>query len=222
MKVNPAGVTASESLETENFQKKFTNSKAYWGLAINAIMLAVVITYQILMSLSSVSRSVVYTSVVTAYLFIATGYYTFLQSYGTLITVSKSSDTITATDKLLCGRSYERRGSLSQMEGVLAKEVRGRHGRIGSNVYIQFKNQSPIVFHANDSLLFSRDMDDLSDFCLGKNAEFREAKCCSCECACICPPRYCKTMTILVLLALLYISIYIIVGYAAPEESTAN
>ena len=85
---------------------------------------------------------------VVAYLIIQLGYLMFLESYDTKVTVRKDTDTITIIDEhLMCGRTYKREGKVSQLTDIFAKAVRDKQRIIGFNVYFEFKDRDPIVFH---------------------------------------------------------------------------
>ena len=135
-----------------------------------------------------------------------------------MVSLTKKDDTIKVTEYQLCGRKYIRQGQISQMTEIKAKAVRRREGIIGYNVYIFFNQDKPIVFHCRNELTLSRNLDEISQYCLQKNATLDDGTCCSTDWKCICPPNFKKVYAILISLAIVYIATTIVLFYKMDKE----
>ena len=104
------------------------------------------------------------------------------------------------------------------MKEIQAKEVRGKHGKIGYNVYFHFNQQDSIVIHCPDELSLARSLDEMSQICMQKDATFDDGNCCKSDCKCICPPNYIMVYAILIPIGLIYTGVTIGFFYSLDIE----
>ena len=109
------------------------------------------------------------------------------------------------------------------MTEVRAKEVKGKHGTIGWNVYFMFQNEKPLKFMmAGSDLSQGRTLDEISQICTGRNAEIEEAKCCKSDQTCVCAPNALKMYIGFILVALIFVGIVAALDYSIEKEYPGN
>ena len=208
----------SEPMQMEDFVKKFSNPRAYCGLVAIVIVQVVFIVSQVFEYFGTDFGRLVTSSVGTGILLIFTLHVVLNTCFSTTVKVEKSMDRVVVTYHQLLGRSYQRMTAISQMSSVEAKALRDKHGKYGYNVYFNLKNSERIIFFAKDDLSVCRDLDEISNVCLGKECQIDDGNCCSSDCKCICPINYQKMFGIFILTAIFYIAISIGAPILAGKE----
>lgn len=199
-----------QSLLRNELQRSYKNRGIIAAPIIGVPVVGVALGFQIWLFTTNVPMASAYMSIGIAYTAAIFLYVTFYTPFTTVAMFSKSLDSIHVVYNLFCKRKVERKEKLSNVEDLELETVKSQYGIAGYYIKFTFKDGTKplFLFHENNPQVLAS-INELSQFCLGRNANADLGSNCDGKCGsshCFCCPGYKLKIAIWTVVALAYIA----------------